>query len=84
MNDGRPLLEKLEELFGDEPFDPIKEELFKWFLFAYTGNGNDVKKLDSLNFELFKDKLIILVDAVYQQHQDDKISSNLQPAIEGH
>jgi len=73
MNDGQSLLEKLEELFGDEPLDPVKEELFKWFLFAYTGKGNGVKNLDSLNFELFKDKLTVLIDAVYQWHQDEKL-----------
>jgi hypothetical protein len=72
MNKHQPLLEKLEELFGDEPFNPAEEELFKWFLFAYTGKGSDIKDLDSLKFVLFKDKFIILVDAIYQWHQEQK------------
>ncbi|MES2063126.1 MAG: hypothetical protein V4456_14460 [Bacteroidota bacterium] len=72
MESNHPLLEKLEELFGNEPFDPIEEELFKWFMFAYTGRGSGIKKLDRLNFELFKSKLNSLIDAIYQWQQDKK------------
>ncbi|MDB4926551.1 hypothetical protein [Mucilaginibacter sp.] len=72
MNKGQPLLEKLEELFIDEPLNPAEEELFKWFLFAYTGKGSGIMDLDILKFKLFKDKLAILVDAVYQWHQDQR------------
>jgi len=68
MNSSQPFLEKLEELFHDEPFDPIEEELFKWFMFAYTSKGSGIKDLDSLNFELFKNKLNVLIDAIYQYH----------------
>lgn len=67
MNDDRPLLEKLEELFGDEPLQPVEEELFKWFIFSYSGKGNGIKNLDGLNFELFKTRLTLLIDAVYRE-----------------
>jgi hypothetical protein len=72
MNSSHPLLEKLEELFHDEPFDPIEEELFKWLMFVYTGKGNGIKDLDSLNFEAFKGKLNVLIDAVYEWHKERK------------
>ena len=72
MDGSQPLLEKLEKLFHDEPFDPIEEELFKWFIFAYTGKGTGIKNLDSLSLELFKDKLNSLVDALYQWHHDKR------------
>ena len=54
MNNNQPLLKKLEKLFNDEQFNAIEEELFKWFMFAYTDKGNGIKQLDSLNFEFFK------------------------------
>jgi hypothetical protein len=71
MSSSQPLLEKLEELFGNESFNPIEEELFKWFIFAYTGKGSGIKDFDTLNFEVFKDKLNILIDAVYQWHHKE-------------
>jgi hypothetical protein len=72
MKIDQPLLEKLEGLFGDEPFDPVEEELFKWFLYMYSGKGSGIKDLDILNFELFKDKLYLLINAVYQYYQEPK------------
>ncbi len=70
MDAGQSLLEKLEELFGEEPFDPVEEELFKWFMFAYLGDGKEMKNMDSLNFKVFRDKLALLIDAVYEWHQN--------------
>ena len=70
MNDGQPLLEKLEDQFGDEPFGPVEEELYQWFLFAYTGKGSGIKDLDTVNLELFKDRLGVLIDAVYQWQRE--------------
>lgn len=72
MNSSHPFLEKLEELFHDEPFAPIEEELFKWFMFAYIGKGTGIKTLNNLDFELFKTKLKTLIDAVYLYHQEVK------------
>jgi len=69
MNSGSPLLEVLEELFHDDLFDPVEEELFKWFLFAYTGKGNGIKNLDTLSLEVFKNKLDILLNAIHHWHQ---------------
>ena len=77
MNEGQSLLEKLEKLFGNEPFDPVEEELFKWFLYSYTGKGSSIEDLDKLSFELFKDKLTVLMDAVYQWHQEEKLKQQL-------
>jgi len=45
MNSSHPFLEKLEELFHDEPFAPIQEELYKWFMFAYIGKHEPVSRL---------------------------------------
>lgn len=70
MDAGQSLLEKLEELFGEEPFDQVEEELFKWFMFAYLGDGKEMKNMDSLNFKVFRDKLALLIDAVYEWHQN--------------
>lgn len=70
MNVDQPLLEKLEGLFGSEPFDHVEEELFKWFIYMYSGKGSGIKDLDTINFELFKDKLNLLINAVYQYHQE--------------
>jgi hypothetical protein len=72
MNDSQLLLEKLEDMFGDEPFGPIEEELFQWFLFAYTGNGKGIKDLDAVNFDIFKEQFTILIETVYQWHRDEK------------
>ena len=66
MNNSQPLLEKLEDMFGDEPLGPIEEELFQWFLFAYTSKGNKIKDLDTSDFKIFKRRLNILIDAIYQ------------------
>jgi hypothetical protein len=77
MHEGQSLLEKLEKLFGDEPLDPVEEELFKWFLYSYTGKGSSIEDLDKLSFELFKDKLTLLMDAVYQWHQEEKLKQQL-------
>ena len=63
-------LEKLEDLFGDEPFGLVEEELFQWFFFTYNGLGSGIKKLDTSNLELFKDRLAILIDAVYQLQRE--------------
>lgn len=71
MNVSQPLLEKLEDMFGDEPFGPIEEELFQWFLFAYTGKGNGIKDLDTINFDLFKERLITLINEIYQWYEDE-------------
>lgn len=65
MEANQSLLETLEELFGDEPFSPVEEELFKWFIFAYFGKGKDIKNLDSLDFGHFKDKLTLLLNSIY-------------------
>jgi len=70
MNVDQLLLEKLEGLFGDEPFDPVEEELFKWFLYVYSGKGSAIKELDNLNYELFKCRLNLLIDAVYLWHKE--------------
>jgi hypothetical protein len=68
MNDGQAFLEKLEDLFGNEPLGSVEEQLFQWFLFAYTGKGNGLKDLDNLNFEIFKERLLVVIDAIYQWH----------------
>ena len=65
MSSNQALLEKLEELFGNESFNPIEEELFQWFVFVYSDKGSGIKDLDKLDFEVFKDKLNSLIDAVY-------------------
>jgi hypothetical protein len=70
MNDGQPLLEKLEDLFGDEPFGPVEEELYQWFLFAYDGKGKGINDLDTLDLEIFKGRLAILIDGVYQWQRE--------------
>ncbi len=72
MDSSQSLLEKLEKLFGEEPLSPLDEELFKWFMFAYLGGGKEIKNLDSLNFELFKDKFTLLIEAIYLWHQDER------------
>jgi hypothetical protein len=70
MSNDLPLLEKrIEDLFGEEPFNQVDEKLFRWLMFAYFDKGSNIKNLDSLNFEMFKDKLTVLIDAVYQWHQ---------------
>lgn len=61
---------KIEDLFGEEPFNQVDEELFSWLIFAYFQKGNGIKDLDSLDFEQFKDKLSILVDVVYLWHRE--------------
>jgi hypothetical protein len=70
MNNDLSLLErKIEDLFGEEPFNDVDEELFRWLMFAYFDKGSNIKNLDSPNFERFKDKLAVLIDAVYLWHQ---------------
>jgi hypothetical protein len=68
MNASQSPLETLEELFGEEPFSPLEEELFKWFLFAHFGKGRDIKNLDNAAFEKFKNKLALLIDVLYQSN----------------
>ncbi len=68
-NDLSLLEKKIESLFGEEPFNEVDEELFRWLMFAYFDKGSNIKNLDDLNFETFKDKLSVLIDAVYQWHQ---------------
>ncbi|QTE41598.1 hypothetical protein J3L19_21970 [Mucilaginibacter rubeus] len=63
---------KIEDLFKEEPFDQVDEELFKWLIFSYFQKGNGIKNLNSLDFERFKEKLAVLVDAIYQWHQERK------------
>ena len=50
MNANQSLLETLE-LFGEEPFNSVEEDLFIWFIFVYLGKGKNMKNLDSLNFD---------------------------------
>jgi hypothetical protein len=70
MSNDLSLLErKIEDLFGEEPFNEVDEELFRWLMFAYFDKGSNIKNLDGLNFKMFKDKLSVLIDAVYQWHQ---------------
>ena len=69
------LEKKIKELFEEENPGLVEEELFKWLIFAYFGKGSSIKELDSLDFELFKDKLILLVDAIYNWHQERKSRS---------
>lgn len=76
MEANQSLLETLEELFGEEPFSPVEEELFKWLLFAYFGKGKDMKNLDNNAFEKFKTKLALLNDALYNEYKT-KNQSNL-------
>ncbi|MBD1364526.1 hypothetical protein IDJ77_11965 [Mucilaginibacter sp. ZT4R22] len=71
MGEGLSLLKKkIEDLFGEEPLNEVDEELFKWLMFAYLDKGSGMKDLDGLNFELFKEKLTLLVDAIYKLHQE--------------
>lgn len=71
MGGSQSLLEKkIEDLFGEEPLNEVDEELFKWLMFSYFDKGSGMKDLDDLNFELFKGKLTLLVDAIYQLHQE--------------
>jgi len=70
MSVNQSFLEKLDGIFSDEPFDQVEEELFKWFLYAYSGKGNGIKNLNELNYELFKYKLNTLIDAVYIWHKE--------------
>lgn len=70
MDENQSLLETLEILFGEEPFNPVEEELFQWFLFAYLGKGRRMNNLDSLNFALFKEKINILIEAIYKKNPE--------------
>ena len=70
MYEYQPLLEKLEYLSGDEPLGPVEDELFQWFLFAYTGKGHGIKDFNQFNFAAFKDHLTLIIDTIYQWHQD--------------
>jgi hypothetical protein len=70
MNNDLSLLErKIESLFGEEPFNEVDEELFRWLIFAYFEKGSNIKNLDDVDFKTFKDKLAVLIDVVYQWHQ---------------
>ncbi|MBT2560107.1 hypothetical protein J7E50_02580 [Pedobacter sp. ISL-68] len=60
---------KIEDLFGDEPFKPVEEELFKWLIFAYFDRGKGISDLDLSGFECFKVKLMTMVEDVYQLSQ---------------
>lgn len=68
-NDVSFLEKKIESLFGEEPFKDVDEELFRWLMFAYFDTGSNIKNLDALNFEMFKGKLAVLIDAIYEWHQ---------------
>jgi hypothetical protein len=72
MNGFQTNLEQtIDELFGDEPFGPIDEQLFKWFVYSFIGKGRDIAKLNTMNFILFKEKLTVLLDAVYEWHVNE-------------
>jgi hypothetical protein len=59
MNEAQAKIEKeIEDLNGDEPLGAVEEELFKWLLFSYSERGGGIRDLDSVKFELFKEKLI--------------------------
>ncbi|EHQ25570.1 hypothetical protein [Mucilaginibacter paludis] len=58
----------IDEVFGPEPFGPVEEQLLKWLAFLLTGNGGKISCLDELNYNLFKEKLDVLLPAVYRWH----------------
>ena len=64
----KDLGKKIEELFGDEPYQPAEEELFKWLLSAYDKDCH-LKTLDKTEFGRFKEKLLLLVELVYLKDQ---------------
>lgn len=64
MNGFQTNLEQtIDEIFGDEPFGPVDEQLFKWFVYSLIGKGRDIRKLDALNFVLFKERFNVLIEA---------------------
>jgi hypothetical protein len=82
FGDSKPLVKDMErfesklertinEIFGEEPFNAVDEQLFKWLMFSMIGNGRHIRNLDSLNYTLFKEKLNILLDAVYEWQVDE-------------
>ncbi|RKR82857.1 hypothetical protein BDD43_3048 [Mucilaginibacter gracilis] len=66
------LEQTIDQVFGAEPYNAVDEQLFKWLIYALIGNGRYVRTLDALNFTLFKEKLSVLLDAVYQWHLDQE------------
>lgn len=73
------LEQTIDEVFGTEPFDAIDEQLFKFLIYSLIGNGRHIGTLDMLNYALFKDKLNIVLDAVYQWHRDELEAKNSVP-----
>ncbi|MBB6108701.1 hypothetical protein SAMN05421821_10264 [Mucilaginibacter lappiensis] len=65
------LEQTIDDLFGDEPFGIVDEQLFKWFIYSFVGNGRHIGTLDAPNYTLFKEKLVVLLDAVYKWHKDE-------------
>jgi len=75
MSDSKELLTKLNELFK-EPLNAVDEELFQWYLFAYNGMGKSISSFDRPSYELFKVKLVELLDAVYIWNSTELIAKN--------
>jgi hypothetical protein len=64
------LEQTIDEIFGDEPFNAVDKQLLKWLIFSLIGNGRHLRKLDALNYTLFKEKLNIMLDAIYQHPEE--------------
>lgn len=72
MNGFESKLEQaINEVFGAEPFNAVDEQLFKWLIYSLIGNGRHIGTLDALNYSLFKEKLVVLIDAVYEWHIEE-------------
>lgn len=64
------LEQTIDEIFGKEPFNAVDEQLLKWLIFSLIGNGRHLRTLDALNYSLFKEKLNIILDAIYQHRKE--------------
>ncbi|SDF45356.1 hypothetical protein SAMN05216464_11864 [Mucilaginibacter pineti] len=70
METGQGIIEsQIGEFFGDEPWAPAEEELFKWLMFTYTPHGGTMKNLDNVNFQRFKERIGPLMELVYSRFQ---------------
>lgn len=64
------LEDAINELFEEEPFNAVDEQLYQWLLFSLTGKGRNIQNIDALHYAIFKEKLNYLLDAVYNWHTE--------------
>ena len=62
----KSIKELIDRFFVYPPDGPIQDELWKWFTFSVSSNGLSMSDLHETEFAKFSEQLSMLIEAVYQ------------------